>query len=416
MSMTYRKFINKYLDLPQHEISKAQKDGEFDGKKNIPKSDENDVSGTVLKILTDARSAWDKYLSEKKVYLKEIKKKLSDTDYDIDTNISAEIQKENATLEQEQALYISQEGNQSSKHQKLEEDLQSAKTDYDRLRSELNRPVLTKFEKFYFPFLLVLSLAEIPVNRKAFALFFGGEGYVLLLLAIAVGAMLVFFSHIVGHLIREAGSSDSPKNLRFKQYSGIGSISIVIIILVYILALMRQKLADVEKAGGTFEELISNGAGQNFQEALFTPLGTDGAILLVLNMTIIAAGIIASFFRHDPHPYYEKVSKTYNKFRDQSFQMKQKVEDELNNIQEKYNKKLESIRNREQNLNKDRDNLLKEVEAIQENDKEDFKNVINSVDRLIIAYQTGNTDNRQEKNPGFFKKNNTSQIKEFLVK
>jgi len=80
------KFINKYLDLPQHEINKAQKDGEFDGKKNIPKPDENDVSGVVLKILTDARSAWDKYLSEKKVYLKEIKKKLSDTDYDIDTN------------------------------------------------------------------------------------------------------------------------------------------------------------------------------------------------------------------------------------------------------------------------------------------------------------------------------------------
>ena len=415
MSMTYRKFINKYLELPEYEIKKAQKDGELDGKKNIPNPDENDFSGVVLKILTEARSSWTTYLSAKKVYLKEIKNKLSEADYEIDTNISASIQKENATLEQEQSLYISQEGNQSSKHQKLEEDLRVAKKDYDFLRGELNRPVLTKFEKFYFPFLLVLSLAEIPINRKAFALFFGNEGWVLLLLAIAVGAMLVFFSHIVGHLIRETGSNDSPKNLRFKKYSGIGSISVVMIILVYILALMRQKLADVEKAGGTFEELIANGAGQNFQEALFTPLGTDGAILLVLNMTIIAAGIIASFFRHDPHPYYEKVSKTYHKFRDQSFQMKEKVENELNNIQEKYNKKLESIRNREQNLNKERDDLQTEVDAIQDNDKEDFKNVINSVDRLIIAYQTSNSNNRQEKDPGFFKKNNTSQIKEFLV-
>ena len=415
MSMTYRKFINKYLELPEYEIKKAQKDGESDGRKNIPKPDENEFSGIVLKILTEARSSWTTYLSAKKVYLKEIKNKLSEADYEIDTNISASIQKENATLEQEQSLYISQEGNQSSKHQKLEEDLRVAKKDYDVLRGELNRPVLTKFEKFYFPFLLVLSIAEIPINRKAFALFFGNEGWVLLLLAIAVGAMLVFFSHIVGHLIRETGSNDSPKNLRFKQYSGIGSISVVMIILVYILALMRQKLADVEKAGGTFEELIANGAGQNFQEALFTPLGTDGAILLVLNMTIIAAGIIASFFRHDPHPYYEKVSKTYHKLRDQSFQMKEKVENELNNIQEKYNKKLESIRNREQNLNKEKDDLQTEVDAIQDNDKEDFKNVVNSVDRLIIAYQTSNSNNRQEKDPGFFKKNNTSKIKEFLV-
>ena len=416
MSMTYRKFINKYIELPQHEISKAQKDGEFDGKKNIPKANENEVSGAILKILTDARSAWDKYLSEKKNYLSDIKKKLSDTEYDIDTNISAEIQKESSKLDAEQALYINQEGNQSSKHEKLEEDLQNAKIDYDRLRSELNRPVLTKFEKFYLPFLLILSLAEIPVNRKAFALFFTGEGYVLLLLAIAVGAMLIFFSHIIGHLVREAGSNDSPPNLRTKQYMGISSISIVVIVLVYILALMRQKLADVEKAGGTFEDLVANGGVQNFQEALFTPLGTDGAILLVLNMTIIAAGIIASFFRHDPHPYYEKVTQTYNKLRDQSFQMKQKVEDELNNIQEKYNKKLESTRNREQNLNKDRDNLLKEVEAIQENDKEDFKNVINSVDRLILSYETANASIREDKAPVFFKKNNSSKIREFLVK
>ena len=106
MSMTYRKFINKYLELPEYEIKKAQKDGESDGRKNIPKPDENEFSGVVLKILTEARSSWTTYLSAKKVYLKEIKNKLSEADYEIDTNISASIQKENATLEQEQSLYI----------------------------------------------------------------------------------------------------------------------------------------------------------------------------------------------------------------------------------------------------------------------------------------------------------------------
>ena len=52
MSMTYRKFINKYLELPEYEIKKAQKDGESDGKKNIPKPDENEFSGVVLKNLS----------------------------------------------------------------------------------------------------------------------------------------------------------------------------------------------------------------------------------------------------------------------------------------------------------------------------------------------------------------------------
>ena len=280
----------------------------------------------------------------------------------------------------------------------------------------MSRPVLTKFEKYYIPFLLLLSTAEIPVNRKAFALFFHGQDWVLLILAIAVGAMLVFFAHTIGHLIREAGSDDSPKNLRLKQYLGIGSISSVILILVYFLALMRQKLSDVEGIGDTFDELMKNGPAQNMQEALFTSLGQDGIILLVLNMTIIAAGIIASFFRHDPHPYYEKVSITYNKLRDQQYKQKELTEIELNNIQAKFNKKLEHIKNREQNFYKQKDNFLEEIKAIEDNDKEDFKNVVNSVDRLILAFQTANIASRTDKSPSFFNKGNAPKIREFLNK
>ena len=238
MSLTYRKFINKYIDLQTHDIERVRKEGELDGKKNIPPSKETEHSGGVLKILTDARGAWNRYLSEKKNYLIQIKKNLSTTEYEINTNILAEIEKEQSNLENEQSLYTSKEGSGSAKHQKLQEELESAKSYFEKLSSELSRPVLTKFEKYYIPFLLLLSTAEIPVNRKAFALFFHGQDWVLLILAIAVGAMLVFFAHTIGHLIREAGSDDSPKNLRLKQYLGISSISSVILILVYFLALI----------------------------------------------------------------------------------------------------------------------------------------------------------------------------------
>ena len=87
MSLTYRKSINKYTDLPSHEITRANKDGERDGKENFPESSETEPSGAILKILTDARTAWDKYLSEKKNYLEDQNKKLSNLEYDIDTNI-----------------------------------------------------------------------------------------------------------------------------------------------------------------------------------------------------------------------------------------------------------------------------------------------------------------------------------------
>jgi hypothetical protein len=417
MSMAYRNYINKYIELQPHDLSRVEKDGERDGKIDIPESSETEPSGAILKILTEARGAWDRYISEKKIHLDELKKNLASTEYNIDTNIQTEISKEQDKLNDDQNVLINQEGIQSTKYEQLSENLTSAKHDYDMLRSELNRPLLTKFEKLYLPFLLILSVAEIPVNLKAFALFFDGKQYVLLALAIAVGTMLIFFSHTVGHLIRELGGNDVTKELKLKKYFGIGAISSVITILVYVLALMRQKLADLDSVGGTdsLSELIkTTGPVETFQDALFTPLGTEGFILLVLNLTIIAAGVIASFFRHDPHPYYEKVTKSYNDLRDKTFEMKKKQGDQLSDLQEKYNRKLEIIRNKEQNLNKDKAMILEEIKSIEAFDKDDLKNIINSVDRLILSYQSGNSKFRNTNQPVFFKKSYSKEIREFL--
>lgn len=417
MSMAYRNYINKYIELQPHDLSRVEKDGERDGRIEVPESKETEPSGTILKILTEARGSWDRYVSEKKIHLDELKKNLASTEYNIDTNIQTEISKEQDKLNDDQNVLINQEGIQSTKYEQLSENLVAAKHDYDMLRSELNRPLLTKFEKLYLPFLLILSVAEIPVNLKAFALFFDGKQYVLLALAIAVGAMLIFFSHTVGHLIRETGNNDVSKELKLKKYFGIGAISSVITILVYVLALMRQKLADLDSVGGTdsLSELIkTTGPVETFQDALFTPLGTEGFILLVLNLTIIAAGIIASFFRHDPHPYYENVTKKYNELRDKTFEMKKKQGDQLSDLQEKYNRKLEIIRNKEQNLNKDKAMILEEIKSIEAFDKDDLKNIINSVDRLILSYQSGNSKFRKTPQPVFFKKSYSKEIREFF--
>ena len=77
-------------------------------------------------------------------------------------------------------------------YEKIEEDLKNAKDDYERIRAELNRPLLTKFERVYMPFLAILAVAEVPINRQAFELFFSEAPAVILVLALATGIMLVF--------------------------------------------------------------------------------------------------------------------------------------------------------------------------------------------------------------------------------
>ena len=56
--------------------------------------------------------------------------------------------------------------------------------------------------RVYLPLMVALALVEVPVNRLAFELFFQEQPAVSLALAVVVGAVLMFFAHMVGTLVR----------------------------------------------------------------------------------------------------------------------------------------------------------------------------------------------------------------------
>ena len=83
------------------------------------------------------------------------------------------------------------------------EDVQSRLTILDdklkHITGATNRRELqVQIEKVYLPFMAALAFAEVWVNRLAFELFFESSPIISLFLAIAVGAVLVFFAHITG--------------------------------------------------------------------------------------------------------------------------------------------------------------------------------------------------------------------------
>ena len=141
---------------------------------------------------------------------------------------------------------------------------------------------LKMFLLFIIPALLIII--SIPINLKAFTLFFVGTPYVLMALAIAVGAMLIFLSHTIGYLIKVKSNGS--------QYIILLS-SIAVISIIYLLALMRQKLADVQQSTGTLNDLIAKGV--NFKEGFFTLLGTEGLISLTLNIAIVVTAIVSYY-------------------------------------------------------------------------------------------------------------------------
>ena len=291
MSNTYRKNISKYLEIQQHELQLAESRGESDAKLgNIDKRND-EITGFMQETISSAKGAWASYETSHASYHDELSQQKSADEYQVNSGIPQEIRNLEEQKRDAEQLFESKEGRNSSEYERIEEDLKDAKGDYERIRAELNRPLLTKFERVYIPFLAILALAEVPINRQAFELFFSEAPGVILVLALATGIMLVFFAHTLGHLIKENSGPENKRKMSAQTMAGIGAISFVTVVLMYFLAVMRQSYANVSKgADETFGDLFSEGESlELFQDSLFQPLSGEGISLLVLNFSIYFA-------------------------------------------------------------------------------------------------------------------------------
>ncbi len=172
------------------------------------------------------------------------------------------------------------------------------------------RPLRTAFGPWYIVLMLALALAEVPVNRAAFELTFREEPVFSLLLAGAVGTVLIFFAHLIGVILRQW--PEQPKA------SGVAARAFALALLlglvgsgVYFLARMRQAYMQLTAAE-------SAGFGNRLQEALRgnlppgggavlpdLPFTTGDMMFIAVNVLLFVFGVAASFLRHDPHPDYE---------------------------------------------------------------------------------------------------------------
>ena len=179
------------------------------------------------------------------------------------------------------------------------------------VRAEVNgRPLRRSLVGFYLPIMILLALVEVPVNRLAFELFFQEQPAVSLALAFVVGAVLVFFAHMVGTLVRRM---ETPSRVaqQVKRSCGIALFIGLTGVLMYLLAGMRQlyvRLLESEQGSSLsamVQGLTEGGAVRTITNVAGEQLGTAGWTLLVLNVVIFVFGATAAFLRHDPHPDYE---------------------------------------------------------------------------------------------------------------
>jgi hypothetical protein len=397
-----KKYLGSLLDSGDTNYRLALKQGSIDGAANLPPPNSEQLSAWEAKFLDSSKAAWSSYQSMMKI---ERERGLSDF-----SALSEKLERDSTRAEesigsrQKKALDLleSEMGESSLTYRRLRGEYEERRDASLELEKKLGRPLQVSLVKGYMLLMIVLALAEVQVNRLAFELFFENPA-ISTLLAAAVGGLLMFFAHIVGKQYRHTKCPVTVKD-KNGMFLGIIGILVVCLVLMYFLGVMREELVRIQNAQFTLEDMslddLAKGGskGSGFSLAI----GTTGAFLLFLNFVIFLTGVVSAFFRHDSHPYFEKITLEYEKAK-KSFDQHQTVFE---------NRQVEILREFSAEMVKsdselaDREAQISEISRKRSTVDRDVAAAKDSltveVSRCLRAYRSENLSSRESPPPAYF--------------
>jgi hypothetical protein len=182
----------------------------------------------------------------------------------------------------------------NGKHKPLLKEYERISKDYDALTKKIERsePSVELSRGKYYVLMFLFVLAEIPMNTLAFSVF--GESQIFTwIMALGVAVAIPWIAHAVGILLKR-GSVPWWKN-------GIG---VVLLLLLTVAGLVAIGYVRVLYLG----DLSAAGAVASFGNSKFM-----GAAFVGLNLVILAAALLCSYFAHDKDPLLEHLHRKTNK-------------------------------------------------------------------------------------------------------
>ncbi len=209
--------------------------------------------------------------------------------------------------------------NLNGKHKPLLKEYERISKDYDKHSAKIERsePSVELSRGKYYVLMFLFVLGEIPMNSLAFAVF--GESQLFTwIMAVGVAVAIPWIAHAVGILLKR-GSDPWWK-------SGIGVASLLLLTVFGLLAIgyvRVQYLGDLSEAGAT---------------AGFTNSKFIGAAFVGLNLVILAAATLCSYFAHDKDPLLEHLHRRTNKLNKAMRKIEAKHNEILTQQQQKINR------------------------------------------------------------------------------
>ncbi len=397
-------------------LSRFRREGERLGQKEEPKSDTKDLSDFERSEISEHFETLSKFEDEILRFEKHTLAKIESSNREIAEILPLKqnevVDEANADLDKIEAEF----GPKSAVFEDIDNRMAECTERLSDVRRSLaNRELQVQFPAMYLPFMLALALAEVSVNRLAFELFFEGSPLASILLAVAVGGVLVFFAHVTGNSIKRA----LPKTGSGEKSSIILSLSLLnalVAIFVFYLAKMRQAFVAISSSqdfevGGLLGDAEGEILGpilenqDTFQSLIATDIGEEGMFLLLVNIVIYATGTVAAFLRHDSHPDYEKLTIQHRKLSEKRVSLKKRYETKKSDIVKRKQERDAAIKNK---LGKSKNNIrfweaeLRDSKRLLQETK---LNLQRGLEAKILAFRDANTRARSTKAPNYFKKN-----------
>lgn len=187
------------------------------------------------------------------------------------------------------------------------------------------------FSWLYWFFLAGLAVAEVPVNRLSFQLFFAESPSVVLAVAALIGATLIILAHATGMITRRFRHSCREVGGAIASIARLIAVCGLILLLCYGVAIFRQAyLAFATQPDPSFAAAMANDQlGQAALIVLQSSLTIDGVIFMIINLSIVGVGTLFAFYRHDPHPNFEALDRERERLNKRLTQLRTREGDEL---------------------------------------------------------------------------------------
>ena len=264
------------------------------------------------------------------------------------------------------------------------------------IRADINgRPLRRSLVWLYVPVMILLALVEIPVNRLAFELFFQEQPAFSLVLAGAIGSVLIFFADRIGTLLRRTEQERANRGPQVKRWLGIVIFGILAAVVMFLLAKMRQlfvNLLESEQSSNLsalVQRLTEGGAAKTIANVANQDLGTAGWTLLALNVVLFVFGITAAFVRHDPHPDYEQVWRANERAQRTLTRLKARYERELHAKTAHFDARMATLDQLMRETQIKIDDLVRRCDSIGPFFEQTRRRIANSVRNRSLAFQEG---------------------------